>query len=589
MVVPLLNALEQKRSSASQKENEDRAKHLSMNVANINFAVLTDFLIRYAPLQLLSERRHTKRLPVGRRILSSCSYMHAVSLLMKQAHNKGTDLKNVIFVDGRSAIPHPLWTIEHDATLISAIAKHGWIDRDKACRKITSDSEIKWGFPFELSVGDIKPERDDEEWKDLRDTAKRASFFLEDSEALLDALKGFNRHLIIESYGLKHIVEDDSGAGAAKWLVDDESLLNATQKTDDNSKPAEAVDLPTRKDLCKRAKLVLQKSLAFAEGGGRVVAAKNPTPTSAPAKDVSEKGYAVLDQGNRFCILLAEMIRGICKGSLTKAGKQVKLLCSMAYEEAVILKDLFTKRKSDDCIKKAEEMSRIVNQIQLARQSMKVSTVPGKNLFRVMIGIEPVQPKIATDPIFPSKAYLEKGSVAAALQKKDIVRKDDGALGEKAMIRALKKAIEKSQDGVPNVFAESDDADDGLQLTMAEAIILLVFCADGLPLSSTNGASGNLSWKDSCSSVALCAREYFNSAQEKVEKLKSNLTRLDTQGFESVQPQVAKKMASEIVAEEWKEALAEEAVRHTVDMAPDMLAKKRCVMVVFAYVVNFVF
>eukprot|EP00428_Durinskia_dybowskii_P054724 CAMPEP_0170331820 /NCGR_PEP_ID=MMETSP0116_2-20130129/66897_1 /TAXON_ID=400756 /ORGANISM="Durinskia baltica, Strain CSIRO CS-38" /LENGTH=208 /DNA_ID=CAMNT_0010585097 /DNA_START=199 /DNA_END=821 /DNA_ORIENTATION=+ len=201
------------------------------------------------------------------------------SQLLKHAAIKKTELRNVIAVDGRSALPHPLWNMDHDAVLIEAIAKHGWVERDKACRKIASDSGLKWGSPFQASDIDPKSRLSDDEWKDLQDTAKRASYFLDDSEALLDGLKGFNRqkgfnrHLIIESYGLKHAEED---SGAKKWLVDDEFLLNASEKSHNNSKSTELVDLPTRKDLAKRAKLVLQKSIAVAESGDRV----NNAPTA---------------------------------------------------------------------------------------------------------------------------------------------------------------------------------------------------------------------------------------------------------------------------------------------------------------------
>ena len=571
--------------SKNQKEEQDRTNHLSLDSKTISFAALTDFLVRYAPLQLLGERRHMKRLPVGRRILSSCNYMFMTSQLMKHANIKKTELRNVINVDGRSALPHPLWNMDHDAVLIEAIAKHGWVERDKACRKIAADSGISWGFPFQASDDNATSRLSDDEWKDLQDTAKRASYFLDDSEALLDALKGFNRHLIIESYGLKHAADDDGVSGVKKWFVDDELLLNASEKSRNNSKANEVVDLPTRKDLAKRAKLVLQKSIAVAESGSRVASTKNSNnaPT-APGKDAPDHGFAVIDQGNHFCILLAEMIRGICRGSMTKAGKQVKMLCSMAYEEAVNLKNLFSRLKSEESKQQADEMARIVNQIQLARQSMKVSAVPGKNLLRVMIGLEPIQPKIATDPIFPSQDYLEKNSAASAQQKKENFRKDDGALGEKAMIRALKRAVEKSENGVPNLFSDADDPEDGMQLTMAEAIILLGFCVDGVPVDSSNTSSRNLSWKDACASLAISAKEFYGSAQEKVEKLKSTLAKLDTQGADGAHQEAAKKVASEIVAEEWKEALAEEAVRHSADMTPEMLAKKRYVSKVLEFV-----
>jgi hypothetical protein len=576
MVLPLLNTLEQNRLSVSQKEGEARARHVGLSSATVNFEALMDFLVRYAPLQLLGERRHTKRLPVGRRVVSSCNHMFTAALLSKRALKDGTELKTILSIDGRSALPNPLWTIEHDAILIKAIAKHGWVDREKACRKIVSDPEIKWGYPFELAEADTKNNISDEEWKDLNATATRASSFLEDSEELLDTLKGFNRHLIIESYGLKHIVDDRGGAGAAKWSVDGELLLKVSNKDVDSAQVREAVDLPTKKDLAKRAKLVLQKSVAVTETGTRASAGKPSSASNGTGKDASDHGYAVIDQGNRFCILLAEMVRGICKGSLTKAGKQVKLLCSLAYEEAVTLKELFSEKKTEEYRQRADEMASIVEQIQLARRGMKVSAVPGKNIFRVMIGLEPAQPKIPTDPIFASQAYLDRLSAAVAQPKKDFTKRDDGGRGEKAALRAMKKAVEKSQNGVPNFFSNSDDNDAGMQLTLTEVLILFAFLTEGMPSSSgnTNGASGiSISWKESCAIVEVSAKELHDSAKDKAEKLKAALTKIGSEGNEGPRAEAAKK----VVVAEWEEAMAEEAVRYTIDMSPDKLAKKRYV------------
>lgn len=571
MVLPLLNSLEENRLSSSRKEEEARARHVGMDDSNINFESLMDFLVRYAPLQLLGERRHTKRLPVGRRVVSSCNHMYTAALLSKRALKDGTDLKNILSVDGRSALPHPLWTIEHDAILINAIAKHGWVDREKSCRTIVSDPKIKWGSPFELAEADTETKLNDEEWNNLSGTAQRASSFLEDSEELLDTLKGFNRHLIIESYGLKHIVDE---GGTAKWSVDEELLLKASNKDVGSDEVREAVDLPTKKDLAKRAKLVLQKSITVTDTTAKAASGKPSGGSNGTGKEPADHGYALIDQGNRCCILLAEMVRGICRGSLTKAGKQVKLLCSLAYEEALTLKTIFSEKKTKESRTRASEMTRIVEQIQLARRGMKVSAVPGKNIFRVMIGLEPTQPKVPTDPIFASQAYLERLSAAAAQPKKDFTKRDDGALGEKAVLRAMKKAVDKSQNGVPNFFASTDDADVGMQLTMTEVLILFAFCSEGMPLSSASTAeeSGmSLSWNDLCAIVEVSAKELYDSAKDKTEKTKAALTKMSSEGNDSPRAEAAKK----VVAAEWEEAMAEEAVRHTCDQSPDALAKKR--------------
>ena len=60
-------------------------------------------------------------------------------------------LSDILGVDARSGLPHPLWTRKHDAILIRSVAKHGWVDVDSNLKDIVNDKDIKWGFPFEAS------------------------------------------------------------------------------------------------------------------------------------------------------------------------------------------------------------------------------------------------------------------------------------------------------------------------------------------------------------------------------------------------------------------------------------------------------
>ena len=46
-------------------------------------------------------------------------------------------------------LPHPSQKSIHDAFLIHAIAKHGWIDRESSFLAITADVSIMWGWPFD--------------------------------------------------------------------------------------------------------------------------------------------------------------------------------------------------------------------------------------------------------------------------------------------------------------------------------------------------------------------------------------------------------------------------------------------------------
>lgn len=408
MVLPMLNALEERRLSASKKVQEGREHDLSLNNANIEYKSLMSFLLRYAPLQLLGEKRQMKRIPLGRRLLSSCKHMYEAAFLVDKSTKEGAPLKAILSVDPRSTLPHPLWTFEHDAILIHAIVKHGWVDRDKSCRRIVKDPNIKWGAPFQLDHEGNQSEMKSDESGDLRAAAKRAATFMENSEKLLDVTKGVNRHLIIEAYGLRRFGENgDSSTGT--WSVDEELLLKGSKNNNANVKSKGVVDLPTKKELAKRATLVLSKSILVAEGGGRASAGKSNSSNvgNMPSKEAVEHGFTAVDQGNRCCILLAEMIRGVCKASLTKAGKSVKFLCSLVFDEAQTLRDMYATRTSAQDKQRATELASIVDQIQLARRSMKSSTTPGKNLFRAMLGIDPVQPKIASDPLYPSYASLD--------------------------------------------------------------------------------------------------------------------------------------------------------------------------------------
>jgi hypothetical protein len=70
MVIPILNTLEQSRLRESTKDTEDRNRHLSMCGENVNLNSLNEFLLRYSPLQLLSDRKSARRLAIGRCVLS---------------------------------------------------------------------------------------------------------------------------------------------------------------------------------------------------------------------------------------------------------------------------------------------------------------------------------------------------------------------------------------------------------------------------------------------------------------------------------------------------------------------------------------
>lgn len=594
MVLPMLERLEQRRLFVSEKEKEDRERDIALSGGNVNYEALFDFLLRYGPLQLLGEKRQTNRIPLGRRLLSTCKHMQEASSLLEKAREANIELKAILSVDGRSMLPHPSWTSAHDATLIEAIVKHGWVDRDTACRSIVNDAQFKWGYPFELDGQAAGPKINGSETDNLRATAQRAASFLENSEELLDTLKGVNKKLIIEAYGLKH-ANDEGGVGAGTWAVDEETLLRVLAKDEDNAEIKEAADLPAKNYLAKRAKLVLSKSVSILEGNTRGPPGQVPSGAGnlkEGTKETVDHGFTTINQGDRCCILVAEMVRGVCKGSVSKAPKAVKTLASLVLREAQALRDQYLERVVKTDAAKTKEMGTIVDQIELAIRCFKFSVIPAKNLFRAMIGLEPVQAKISSHPIYPSEAFVGEQEAAKAKaekviarskeaansasatvkpKKEQVIKKDEDPLGKKAIIRAERKAVEKGQGGVPNLFTPEDDSELGLQLTMAESFILRMVCDEGIPLSSgSSGPTRNDSkdWETLFEGLKRSLKEALVNLKE-LRKLA--IAKLDDERRAKMKVNLAK----QVVLLEWGIAMTETAVHQVDQMISHSLAIKR--------------
>merc|ERR1719491_2102641 len=92
-------------------------------------------------------------------------------------------LSKLLSFDEKVFAPHPLWGKKHDGILISAIAKHGWIENEDSFQRMISDPEIKWGFPFDKGdESKIDPTatscRLEQKRRELRSSATRAAAFL---------------------------------------------------------------------------------------------------------------------------------------------------------------------------------------------------------------------------------------------------------------------------------------------------------------------------------------------------------------------------------------------------------------------------
>lgn len=391
MAETLLESLETSRRENKEADDIVRLKDLSFSPDNVERTALESFLRRYAPMQLLADRTRSTRVRLSRRTLSHSALLHTASTWTSQMKASGGDTETIarlaesIAVDKRTLLPHPLWTTKHDAVLVHAISKHGWIEQDSCCRAITNDPEIKWGAPFEASTVegslDVSQKKN---FDDLPATAKQASDILNTHHELLEAATGFNKDLVVRAYGLVRSPEgatDEDSAKQPTWIVDTSALEQ--EVSSGSSEEQKIVELPTKKDLVKRAKIVLTRGVVRGSG--------SRVNTELSASETH--GFSVLDQSERCNILLAELMRGVVK--MPSQEKSIKVLCSLVTVEAKRraaavegseLGGEATKRPES---KVTAEMKEILSQCSLVESIMKKTARQAKNLVRVMLGEKP--------------------------------------------------------------------------------------------------------------------------------------------------------------------------------------------------------
>lgn len=112
------------------------------------------------------------------------------------------ELITMLRVSRKSALPHPEWKPWHDAILVRAIVKHGWIDRCVHYTSMVEDDDLDWREPFKLNKEKAKSEEPSatsqqvEDSQILKDVALRAADFLNHVGVDIEKLKGFNKKMI---------------------------------------------------------------------------------------------------------------------------------------------------------------------------------------------------------------------------------------------------------------------------------------------------------------------------------------------------------------------------------------------------------
>ncbi len=444
------------------------------------------FLQHYAPIQLASDRVKNHFLSLPRRTLDILSHLRNAHKLVSRVDSfpdansiplteKYYRLSKLLSVSHRATLPHPSWKPYHDAVLVAAIAKHGWIEKESNCREIINDKDVKWGEPF--GAGDIAvsecnqsdsssnndvPVYDKEEFKKV---ALRAISFLEDVKDTKE-LKGFNLNLVLKTYAIESIKStNEDGQAEIVWNFDPslKECESSGKSKDMDRKNDSYVDLPTKKDLLKRAKLILGK----------------PFDSSKPSSEEDAGAYhdyIILDQGNIYNIFLAELLREVVKFNQKTLKLGRKALSCALFEIEQRLESINDANEHEDFCKLKDQITLV------DRHLKKKISRPAKNVVRAILDIPPVPPLNPGDEMFVvDKHIVAHGSVENSSSKSKPSKKtSESALGDQAINKAIAAAKNRAKNGA------SDDSDQMLGINTVETLMLSVMCSQGIPLYDEN-------------------------------------------------------------------------------------------------------
>jgi hypothetical protein len=492
---------EVQQSLVTLKKQGEEEKNVHLNRIALNRLTLDDLeshLLQFAPLQLLVDRATTKRLSLAKRVLTTCSTLfNAHDIVTKATADKspGSTAEKIarsLLIDKRMFLPLPAWTVKHDSVLIQAIAKHGWIEHDACCRAITEDKTIKWGPPFDgdepEEASGVAAQADNAET--VVDVAKRAARFLTTERETVNSLKDFKQPLLVKTYSLQFKPATEDSA-AAVWDVDESALRGGGSDETQDELDGKLVDLPTKKDLVKRAKTIL----------GRQITLVNEAPVEPVVEQKVDHGYHILDLQDPTNIFLSEILRVLLKVSFNNSGKRRQLgrrLMNAAINEAKSrAEDIESKQPSE--VDAIAGMQRVADHCVFANRFIQTMPVQAKNVIRAMLSLPFTMPKLGTNLFPPVRTPLNVESIPSNTQevtakpklKKQRQKKnrDKGASGDIAISSAMASVVngetarKKIQEGC-------------VQLSAPETLLLTVVCSQGLPIWTEN-------WHDLIDSAQL--------------------------------------------------------------------------------------
>jgi hypothetical protein len=333
----------------------------------------------------------------------------------------------------------------------------------------------------------------------------------------------------------------------------------------------------------KRSKAILERSFDVLNAGGVAVVVKEIEVMQKAKEEkkamVESFGYAVIDQSERYNILLAELVRTLLKAS-PKHKKEMMSLWAVTIDEAMALVALLVPHEATMHVE-INAMRKIVEQLKLAKLACKNAMRQGKNVLRCMIGENPHPTRHETESQFPDAEALQSALGKKAVAKKKI-RKNDPSLGERALLNAVKKVSKKNTEapGTVCTFGNFQDDCSGLPLTMLECYILTLLCTNGVPIVRASNAklselTSPLSWNDVAKALELMARQQLQNAMSFVKDCEDAVTKAKDQGHK---PETITALETKVVMAQNEKAARAYAASTAADAISDplgILGKKR--------------
>lgn len=450
------------------------------------------------------------------------------------SNSKNLDLENstlqkILQVSSKAPLPHPQWKGWHDAVLIRAIGKHGWIDRSNNYKAIVDDTSIEWGHPFDDKDIRYKTESNNTSQNDessiLQEIASRAAEFLNEFSGRVDDIKGFNKKMVVSTYHLrKEQASDGSDECNVRWIVDRPENTSEPSLTIENTSADQSDEdaiFPSRTDLLKRAKFLLTNST-----GNKFVG--NLNTISNEGKQVTPSN-ALLNQGDPSNLFLAELLRILVKIPGKGNDEFAQRIFEITLKEVSELYRISLTKKDPDKLEKTERdnLELIIKYLRVLKSSSNVTSRQGKNAYRIILGLEPTKTStgsggnmlpIASQSTFESKKSIPIASqstfepkkstpIAPVVEKKldaptnttnkndnsstggnskQPLKLRDSALGDIAISKALEFYLQRSKKtGTTQLLSEAERMSH-LKLTSFDTLLISVIISQGLPVWSEN-------------------------------------------------------------------------------------------------------